>query len=251
MSRDLHDKAGPLTPSCQERSLRRSDRLFDIIQQLRTARVPTTAAALADSLEVNVRTIYRDIAVLQARRVPIEGAAGVGYLLRRGYDLPALTFSVEEREAINVGLRLLRRTGDVGLQKSAESVLSKLEVASPTCSPPSNEALFISGFGAPPSPAAPLSEVRAAIRNRRKLCIDYRNAEASQMRRIIWPLAVAYYIKATVIAGWCEARGDYRHFPTDRIQALTVLDSRFDDPGGELIAGWIRLPRFAEKVSEI
>jgi predicted DNA-binding transcriptional regulator YafY len=231
--------------------LRRSDRLFDIIQRLRTARSPTTAAALAAALEVNVRTIYRDIATLQARRVPIEGAAGVGYLLRRGYDLPALAFSIEEREAIEVGLRLLRRTGDVGLQQSAESVLSKLEVATPGSSAPNNDTLFISGFGAPPPPAVRLSEVRAAIRERRKLCIDYRNGEAGHLRRIIWPLAVAYYVKVTVIAAWCEMRGDYRHFRADRIEALTVLESRFEDPGGELAAGWSRLPRFPEQTSKI
>src|SRR5689334_8766416 len=87
--------------------MRRSDRLFDIIQRLRTARRPVTAAALAEDLEVAVRTVYRDIATLQARRVPIEGAAGIGYMLRRGFDLPPLMFTVEEIEAIAVGARLV------------------------------------------------------------------------------------------------------------------------------------------------
>ena len=97
--------------------MRRSDRLFDIIQRLRTARGPTTAAALADDLEVTVRTVYRDVATLQARRVPIEGAPGVGYVLRRGFDLPPLMFSAEEIAAIAVGARLVARTGDPGLQE--------------------------------------------------------------------------------------------------------------------------------------
>jgi predicted DNA-binding transcriptional regulator YafY len=72
--------------------LRRADRLFDIIRILRAASQPETAAAIADELEVTVRTVYRDVATLQARRIPIEGAAGVGYVLRRGYELPPLMF---------------------------------------------------------------------------------------------------------------------------------------------------------------
>src|SRR3954452_19093836 len=108
--------------------MRRSDRLFDIIQRLRTARGPMTAAALAEELEVTVRTVYRDIATLQARRVPIEGAAGIGYVLRRGFALPPLMFPLEEVEAIVVGARMLSRTGDASLQDAAESVLSKVTV---------------------------------------------------------------------------------------------------------------------------
>ena len=111
--------------------LRRADRLFDIIQLLRTASRPVTAAALATKLEVTPRTIYRDVATLQARRVPIEGAPGLGYLLRRGFELPPLMFTREEIEAILVGARLLRRTGDVGLQDAAARVLSKVEVVLP------------------------------------------------------------------------------------------------------------------------
>ena len=111
--------------------MRRADRLFDIIQRLRTASRPMTAAALADELEVTLRTVYRDIATLQARRVPIDGAAGIGYVLRRGFDLPPLMFTAEEIEAIAVGARLVSRTGDPGLQDAAESVLSKVTVVLP------------------------------------------------------------------------------------------------------------------------
>src|SRR4029077_9371595 len=111
--------------------MRRSDRLFDVIQRLRTAGRPITAAMLAAELEVTVRTVYRDIAALQARRVPIEGAPGIGYVLRKGFDLPPLMFTLEEVEAIVVATRLLRRTGDLGLQQAAESVLSKITVILP------------------------------------------------------------------------------------------------------------------------
>ena len=111
--------------------LRRADRLFDIIRILRAASQPVTAAMIADDLEVTVRTVYRDVATLQARRIPIEGAAGVGYVLRRGYELPPLMFTEDEADAIAVGVRLLARTGDPGLQKAAKSVLSKVTLVVP------------------------------------------------------------------------------------------------------------------------
>src|SRR6201990_606493 len=109
----------------------RSDRLFDIIQALRSRRKPMTAAALAEALEVTPRTVYRDIATLQARRVPIEGAAGVGYVLRKSFDLPPLNFTIDEIEAISVGERMVNRLKDLALQQAAQSVLAKVTVAVP------------------------------------------------------------------------------------------------------------------------
>src|ERR1700761_2883591 len=111
--------------------MRRSDRLFDIIQRLRTAGGPTAAAALAEHLEVTVRTVYRDVATLQARRVPIEGAPGLGYVLRRGFDLPPLMFTLDEIDAIVVGARLVGRLRDPGLRKAAKSVLAKVTTILP------------------------------------------------------------------------------------------------------------------------
>ena len=111
--------------------MRRADRLFDIIQVLRSSRRPVTAAALAAELEVTVRTVYRDVATLQARRVPIEGAPGIGYMLRRGFDLPPLMFTTEEVDAIAVGARLVRRLRDARLQQAADSVLAKVMTVLP------------------------------------------------------------------------------------------------------------------------
>jgi predicted DNA-binding transcriptional regulator YafY len=111
--------------------MRRADRLFDIIQLLRGSRKPLTAQMLAAQLEVTPRTIYRDIATLQARRVPIEGAVGVGYVIHRGYELPPLMFTDEEVEAIAVGVRMVRRLRDDNLHRAAENVLSKITLALP------------------------------------------------------------------------------------------------------------------------
>jgi len=228
--------------------MRRSDRLFDIIQLLRTARGPLTAAALAAELEVNVRTVYRDVATLQARRVPIEGAAGIGYVLRRGFDLPPLMFTADEIEAIAVGARMLARTGDEGLRHAAGSVLSKVTAVLPDrlraqlADPP----LFVSRSGAPVPEGVDLSEVRQAIRDERKLSIAYTDAIGAHTQRVIWPIAMAYYVEATLIAGWCELRRDYRHFRADRITSITVLDERYPSESGRLVAEWMKLQQAAE-----
>ena len=223
--------------------MRRSDRLFDIIQRLRTARGPTTAAALADELEVTVRTVYRDVATLQARRVPIEGAPGIGYMLRRGFDLPPLMFNTDEIEAIAVGARLVARTGDPSLQNAAESVLSKVTVVLPEAlrAQLATAPIFVSSSGAPVPESVDLAAVRQAIRDERKLHILYADEKGARTRRTIWPIAVAYYVQATLIGAWCELRQDYRHFRADRISEMTVLDECYPSDNGRLMAEWLAL----------
>ena len=223
--------------------MRRADRLFDIIQRLRTARAPMTAAALAEELEVTPRTVYRDVATLQARRVPIEGAAGIGYMLRRGFDLPPLMFTTEEIEAIAIGARLVSRTGDPSLQDAADSVLSKVTVILPEALRAQLEAspFYVSSSGAPVADRVDLSLVRQAIRDERKLVIAYVDEKGARTRRTIWPIAVAYYVQATLICAWCELRQDYRHFRADRIGSLSVLEERYPSDNGRLMAEWLAL----------
>jgi predicted DNA-binding transcriptional regulator YafY len=221
--------------------LRRADRLFDILRILRGARQPVTAASIADELEVTARTVYRDIATLQARRIPIEGAAGIGYVLRRGFELPLLMFTEDEAEAIAVGVRLLARTGDPGLQKAAESVLSKvtLVVPDPLREYLSTTPVYVSERGAPvPAQRGLPTTIRHAIRDNRKLRIAYRDEQGQETQRVIQPFAVAYYVEATLVCAWCELRGDIRHFRTDRVVVAEVLDEAFTIPE-PVIAGWL------------
>lgn len=221
--------------------IRRADRLFDILRILRSAKAPVTAASIADELEVTVRTVYRDIATLQARRIPIEGAAGVGYVLRRGFDLPPLMFTEDEAEAIAVGVRMLARTGDPGLQKAAESVLSKVTLVVPD---PLRDYLdaapvYVSKSGAPvPAQRDLPTTIRHAIRDGRKMRIMYRDEEGRETLRVIQPFAVAYYVEATLVCAWCELRNDIRHFRTDRVGRAEVLDEGFAIPE-PVIAEWL------------
>lgn len=225
--------------------MRRSDRLFDIIQRLRTARRAVTAATLAADLEVTPRTIYRDIATLQARRVPIDGAAGIGYVLRKGFDLPPLMFTADEVEAIAVGARLVRRLRDPKLQEAADSVFSKVTVVLPEALRRQLTAMSI--YVSPGDTAQPLgvdlADVRGAIRDSRKLHIAYADEKGRRSHRTIWPIAMAYYVDVTLVGAWCELRADYRNFRVERIQSSRVLDELFDQDNGRLFEEWSSLPK--------
>lgn len=220
--------------------LRRADRLFDILRVLRAASRPLTAASIAAELEVTVRTAHRDIATLQARRIPIEGARGIGYVLRRGFELPPLMFAEDEAEAIAVGVRMLARTGDPGLLKAAESVLSKVTLVVPDLLREYLRAtpVYVSKSGAPiPARRDLPTVIRHAIRDSRKMRIDYQDEAGRRTERVIQPFAVAYYVEATLVCAWCELRNDIRHFRTDRIVAAAVLDEPFKIPDA-VIAAW-------------
>jgi predicted DNA-binding transcriptional regulator YafY len=223
--------------------MRRADRLFDIIRILRAARRPVTAAALAAQLEVTVRTVYRDIVTLQARRVPIEGAAGLGYVLRPGFDLPPLMFTADELDAVALGVRLVRRTRDADLQAAAERVLSKVLGVLPEALRPQVDApaLYISDGNNPPPEGVDLAAARGAIRATRKMRIAYVDGNGTRTERTIWPIAMAYYVDVTLIGAWCELRRDFRNFRVDRISEAKVLDERFPADNGRLFAEWLAL----------
>jgi predicted DNA-binding transcriptional regulator YafY len=204
---------------------------------------PVTAATLAEGLEVTVRTVYRDIAALQASRVPIEGAAGLGYVLRRGFDLPPLMFTTEEVDAIAVGVRLLRRLRDPKLQAAAQSVLAKLSVVvpQPLQSQLVSAPVYVSDGDAPSAAGLDLAQLRAAIRDTRKFAIAYVDDQGRRTERTIWPIAIAYYVDATLVGAWCELRRDFRHFRVDRIQGSQLLEDRFPPDNGRLMAEWLAL----------
>src|SRR5215472_683727 len=220
--------------------LRRADRLFDILRILRAAKQPITGASIADELEVAVRTVYRDIATLQARRVPIEGAAGIGYVLRPGFDLPPLMFTAEELEAVALGVR---RTRDANLQAAADSVLTKVLGALPEAlrGKIDEPRFYVSAGSTPLAEGLDQAAARRAVRETRKMHIAYVDQNGTRSERVIWPLAMAYYVDATLIGAWCELRTDFRNFRVDRIASAQVLEERFSADNGRLLAEWLAL----------
>lgn len=214
----------------------RSIRMFEIIQLLRNAANPLTAQQIGDALEVSKRTAYRDIASLKAMRVPIDGEAGIGYIMRPGFDLPPIAFGSDEIEAIVVGLALLARTGDTGLQMAARRVAKKIDDVLPQESKGNftRDSLHVSGWHAVPSSMIKLGPLRRAIREEEKLQLIYTDAEGNKSTRKILPLAMVYYIEAIIIAAWCELRSDFRHFRIDRMIECTPTGEYFSEEGSQL-----------------
>ncbi len=217
----------------------RTARMFEIVQMLRAARAPLTADSMAHRLEVTRRTVYRDIAALQASGVPVEGEAGIGYLLRGSLDLPPMRFTAEELEAIVVGLSLVGRTGDTLLTAAGESALAKIADAAPADGPCLDQtATLVSGWHAIPPGATEARLLRRAIRDERKVRIVYRNGEGQLTERIVCPLAMLYYVDCLLLAAYCELRGDFRHFRHDRIERCEPLDASFAATATALRRRW-------------
>ena len=212
-------------------------RFFEIIQMLRAARAPMLARDIAETLEVSPRTIYRDIATLQSMQTPILGEPGIGYVMRKGYDLPPINLDVEEAEAIAVGLALIARTGDVGLMRAAGRASRKLNAVAPTA-----RQLIASSWGVGDnmgvSPSVDLTIIRAAMRDEQKLALQYRDASDEETTRVVWPLALIYYSESAMIVAWCELRKSLRHFRLDRFISAQGGIGDFIGQGAALLAEW-------------
>jgi predicted DNA-binding transcriptional regulator YafY len=217
--------------------MRNSSRLFEIIQVLRGAKSPITAQVLAEMLEVSPRTIYRDIAALQAMRTPIQGEAGIGYVMRAGYDLPPLNFDSEEIEALRVGLSMLIRSGDTSLLEAGRRVRDKIDALNAPA-----EWIHVAPWGAPMDVAeqgcVTLAELRQAMREEQKLQLKYRDGAGNDSLRQVRPLAIIYHLECNMLAAWCELRAGFRHFRQDRIVECNVLEERFTGQGQTLRTLW-------------
>ena len=219
--------------------MRRADRLLQIIQILRRQRRrPTTADAIAVELEVNPRTIYRDISVLQASRVPIEGQAGVGYILRGGYDLPPLMFAPEELEAIVLGARMVADRGDPDLARAAADVLAKVGTVLPagTADQLWRASLLVPHRSAEASAfGVHLPLIRRSIRQNRKLELAYKDAQEVTSQRVVWPLGLYFFSHVTLVCTWCELRSDFRALRADRILMCEMSGGHFNPRQGALL----------------
>jgi predicted DNA-binding transcriptional regulator YafY len=239
-----------LSAPWQEASMRRADRLFQIIQVLRRTRQPVTAEAMAAELETSKRTVYRDIADLMAQRVPIRGEAGVGYVLDGGYDLPPLMLTPDEIEAAVLGAQWVAGRGDPALARAALDLIAKIGAAVPERLRP--YALEPATRAAPRWNVAPdgldMAQVRHAIRGGRKIALSYGDEQGRVSERTVWPFAVGYHETVRLVVAWCELRQDFRSFRTDRVTAAEFLEDRYPERPATLRARWRKLMN--EKMAE-
>ena len=208
--------------------MRRADRLFRIVQLLRTHKV-ITAERLAEELEVSKRTVYRDMGDLGASGIPLLSEAGVGYSLARGFELPPLMFDVEEIEALVLGARMVESWGDEALRAAARRVIEKVELVVP---PPHKErlrgtALFAVNWTVSPDLTEHLPALRQATSELRKVWVRYRDAQGRSSERMLRPLGLYFWGSRWTLAAWCELRGGFRNFRVDRFDAVEVSPEAF------------------------
>jgi predicted DNA-binding transcriptional regulator YafY len=227
--------------------MRRADRLFRIVERLRRRRpsagesaAGVTAAALAAELEVSPRTIYRDVQDLLASGVPIQGEAGVGYAMQRGFDLPPLMFTEEEIEALVLGARVVVGRADPALAAAARALLAKVEAVLPArlADRVSNTALFAPDLH-PRGADERLGTLRNAVRARRKIAFAYRDRDDKPTTRTVQPLGVFFWTDVWSLGAWCELREGFRNFRVDRMQDLTVRADVFEPQPGRTLRDFI------------
>jgi predicted DNA-binding transcriptional regulator YafY len=218
----------------------RAERLLSLMQHLRRHRQPVSGAALAEQLGVSLRTLYRDIATLQGQGAQIEGEAGVGYVLRPGFTLPPLMLTVDEIEALVLGARWVADRVDAHLADAAHDAVAKISAVLP---PELRYTLEHSALMVVPRQTVAcsydvLAHTRQALREERKLELHYLDAQQRESLRTVWPCALGFFEQVSVLVAWCETRNDFRHFRTDRIRTLRLLDARYPRRRLDLLREW-------------
>jgi predicted DNA-binding transcriptional regulator YafY len=221
--------------------MRRADRLFQVVQHLRGGRL-VTARKLGERLEVSERTIYRDIADLIGNGVPIDGEAGVGYIMRSGFDLPPLMFTREELAALTLGARFAKAWAGAELALAAEEALVKIEAVLPERERRLVEEtpLFALSFGMTEATREVIDGLDSAIRGRKRLHIAYDSLDDMTTERDVRPLGLYYWGKTWTLAAWCELRADFRNFRADRISELSECGDTFRNEPGKTLKDFLR-----------
>lgn len=216
--------------------MRRADRLFRIVESMRSGRL-ATARQLAERMEVSPRTIYRDMADLMASGVPIEGEAGTGYVMRPGYDLPPLMFTREEVVALVAGARMARAWGGTGMARAADGALDKIAAILPGAARAQADQASIHAPAMPdldPRTRGRIDRLERAVDGRLRVALAYRDGAGALSRRHVRPLGLWFWGKVWTLVAWCELRGDFRMFRVDRITDLAEAGPFMPEPGRTL-----------------
>ncbi len=218
----------------------RSERLLDLLQLLRRHRKPVSGRALAEELGVSLRTLYRDVASLQAMGAEIEGEAGLGYVLKPGFHLPPLMFRPDELQALALGARWVADRADADLSEAALSALSRISAILPADLKADLDAsaLLLGPAKGFVTDSVNTALLRQAIRGGRKLRLSYRDASDVASERVIWPFALAFFEGVRLLLGWCELRESFRNFRTDRIVSAELLTERSPKRPPLLLKEW-------------
>jgi len=230
----------------------RAERLLTLLETLRRHRRPVSGAALASDLGVSLRTLYRDIASLQAQGATIDGAPGLGYVLRPGFVLPPLMFAEDEVEALVLGTRFVADRGDPALARAARSAMAKIASVLPSASRlHADTSALLVGPAAGGGDLTHAYTVRTAIRGERKLALAYRDLDERVTSRTVWPFALGFFDRAQVVVAHCELRDAIRHFRLDRVLSASDTGERYPRRRHDLMKAWRALQSLDAAADEI
>jgi len=229
----------------------RTARLLTLLQVLRTYRYPVSGQRLAERLNISLRTLYRDIATLQSQGAEIEGETGIGYVLKPSFFLPPLMFSQTEIEALLLGTQWVSQYGDAPLSKAATDALSKITDVLPARIKNGMNA-FALRVGPPMPESLPkenLTILREAIRNQKKIRLDYQSQEGKRSQQIVWPFSIGYFTDGRILVAWREKQRDYCHFNTSRVIAIEILNDIYPRSRDSLFCEWqaLQLSKLSRK----
>ena len=218
----------------------KTERLFSVMDALRRHRSPVTAAELAREQGVSVRTVYRDVQTLLSLGAPIDGEAGIRYLLRPGFFLPPLTFTADELEALILGARWVQAQADDDLAPAARNALGKIAAASrdDLRSRIDDAGLCAVVLNRSRELVPVLRLIRRAMRDEKALAMHYQDEAGRASERTIWPVRLAYFDGKQIVAAWCCLRESFRHFRADGVTSLTLTDRPFGKPRRTLVREW-------------
>ena len=224
--------------------MRRADRLFQLMLLLQEGKV-RTARYLAEKLEVSERTIYRDISDLMGSGIPVDGEAGVGYLLRDEYRLPPLMFNSEELQALALGALMVRAWSDKGLASVTATAIRKIESILPEHLKKRIELqeIVVPKMSMTEITSDNLEAIRGAIDGKVKLDIRYRSLKGDETQRVIWPFVLYFWGNKWTVGAWCELRDNFRAFRVDLIRDIALTEALFVPDARRSLQGYVDYQR--------
>ncbi|MBF6178547.1 helix-turn-helix transcriptional regulator [Nocardia otitidiscaviarum] len=228
--------------------LETSARLLRLLSLLQTPR-DWTGSELAERLEVDVRTVRRDIDKLRTLGYPVDAVAGAaGYRLGAGAKLPPLLLDDDEAIAVAVGLRTAAGGTIAGIEESSLRALAKLERVLPSRLRHRVAALEAATVTVPAGAARVdpdvLTTLAAAIRYHERLRFDYRTHQGTESRRTVEPHRLVHTGRHWYLLGWDVDRDDWRTYRVDRLTPRIPTGPRFTprdapeiDPAGFVSRG--------------
>jgi predicted DNA-binding transcriptional regulator YafY len=232
------------------KGVKKTDRLFKIVEHLKARRNVVKAEELASLFSVSLRTIYRDMSHLYASGVPIIAEAGIGYTLDRDHIVKPLVFSLDEIDALAMGAQMVKSFGEDSLKKSITHAMNRIITSLPNQLKEEYENTFILARNlAQKTPIkVSFSDLQSALRKKRFIQIEYTDLKNTPSERTVRPLCIVYFGPSWVLLAWCEKRQDFRSFRIDRIERVEILEKTFRAEKGKRFVDFCDLHGYSKDV---